>query len=742
MKLFNDKQFVVKGTLLLIFAIIILIEILDILGVTTLFSNHNIELLLHIVLIISTFSLMTILIKGDSYTTTELRNSNIKLNNIFESIDVAIWSHDLRTDQLLITPGIERLYGHRLEEFYQDTLLWKKVIHPDDLYVLKEREEQLLNGYSCTSVYRIIRPNGEVRWIKDRGIPELDTKGQLVYFTSVLFDMSDRKESEDQYRSLVEMSPDIIAVIIDKKISYINEAGSKLLDADSPDELVDKEVLQFTTLRDMAFVKREINHKMRNTRFEITVYGLKGRKIDVELTAMPILYQGREGFQVVGRDITERKKSEKMIRQMAFYDSLTKIPNRNMFKQRLNEAIQQESNKGFAIFFIDLDRFKVINDTKGHTVGDRILVKVANRLSRAVGKRGQVFRQGGDEFLILLENVDKEQVIQEARNVIDKFSQSFEVDEQEFFVTPSIGISMYPIDGIDQESLVKHADSAMYVAKDRGKNNFQFYHDSMDRASARKIELENGLRKAIELNQMILHYQPKIHLASRNVLGVEALIRWEHPTFGIVSPQDFIPLAEETGLIVPIGKWVMKTACEQSKLWERKGIGKVPIAVNISVRQIQDDHFVDDVSHILAETNFDPTLLELEITESIMQDFERSTRILNELKKLGVTISMDDFGTGYSSLSNLRYLPLDHIKIDKSFVDDIIHHSYQGSIVKAIIDMGLNLQFQIIAEGIEEEEQVAFLLENGCNIGQGYHFSKPLPAELLESYLISQDIML
>ena len=294
---------------------------------------------------------------------------------------------------------------------------------------------------------------------------------------------------------------------------------------------------------------------------------------------------------------------------------------------------------------------------------------------------------------------------------------------------------MYPKDGKDQESLIKHADTAMYLAKELGKNNYQFYFPELEKTTSRNMELENGLRKALELDQLTLHYQPKVLLKTQEILGVEALIRWEHPTLGMISPAEFIPLAEETGLIIPIGKWVIRQACEQSKEWEKKGLGIIPVAVNISVRQIRDDEFVRMVEEILSEVEFDPSRLELEITESIMQDFERSTLVLNKLKEVGVLISMDDFGTGYSSLNNLRHLPIDNIKIDKSFVDDIMGDSNHVSIVKAIIDMSHNMNFTTIAEGIETEEQVVFLKLNSCEIGQGYHFSRPLPADKLELFL-------
>ncbi|MGM0854906.1 MAG: sensor domain-containing protein [Bacillota bacterium] len=725
-----------KKTIFMLFIIMFLLEITDLSWKTNNHSNGAVSLFLHIGIVFCLLTLLFLLFKGNWNASKELTKSNKNLNNIFETLDVAIWSHDMKSDVLLITPGIENLYGFPLNEFYQDTLLWRKVIHPEDMPVLNDREETLGSGQACVSVYRIIKPDGQVRWIQDRGIPTLDENGEMISFTSVLFDITNRKESEDQYRSLVEMSPDIIAVISNQSFDYINEAGSRLIGAKSPEDIMNKDVSEFTSIETIKKIREQTKDSTAGERFELTVYRLNGDAIELEISAMPILYGGRMAIQLVGRDITNRKETEKTIRTMAYYDSLTGLPNRNKFKQYLNESIREAPDQSIAILFLDLDRFKVINDTKGHSTGDIILEKVAFQLKNVVKDKGIVFRQGGDEFIILLSNLNEKEVEETTGEVLQSFNSPIVIHEQEFFVTPSIGISMYPKDGEDQESLIKHADTAMYLAKDRGKNNYQFYFPELEKASSRNMELENGLRKVLELEQLTLHYQPKVDLETLDIIGVEALIRWEHPELGMISPCEFIPLAEETGLIIPIGEWVLREACQQSKEWEKNGLGIIPLAVNISVRQIKEDGFVDMVKETLSDLQFQPDRLELEITESIMQDFEKSTNVLNKLKKLGIIISMDDFGTGYSSLNNLRHLPIDSIKIDKSFVDDIMEDSHQVSIVKAIIDMSQNMNFTTIAEGIETEDQVLFLKRNACQVGQGYHFSRPLPGPLLEMFLV------
>jgi diguanylate cyclase (GGDEF)-like protein/PAS domain S-box-containing protein len=697
--------------------------------------GYVIDLALSFVFIALVFTVF----KGMKNAAEDLREHKKRLKNIFDTLDVAIWSHDLKTDTLLITSGIEKLYGHSSEEFYQDSTLWKKVIHPEDKHILAEREAGFSRGEAVTSVYRIIRPEGEVRWIQDRGIPVIDEDGNFVDFTSVLFDITHRKESEGRYRSLVEMSPDLIAVYSRGKLDYINEAGCRLFKAKSPAELVGKPISQLIPPDVLAHIKnRELTIDEdfeEKLWFEFKATQVDGKEIDVEMSAMPILYEGRMAEQIVGRDLTQRKKAEKTIKYMAYYDVLTGLPNRNLVRKHLNASLSNGS-ENVAVLFLDLDRFKIINDTKGHRVGDLLLKVVASRLKNAVQEQGLVSRQGGDEFIIVLKGMGKEQVMVVTDRILKEFNEGIIIENQEFFVTPSIGISMAPEDGQDEETLIKHADTAMYLAKERGKNNYQFYTNKLHGLSSRKMELENGLRKALEQNQLMLHYQPQVNLENGEIIGVEALIRWMHPEKGIISPAEFIPLAEETGLIVPLGKWVLEKAAAQNKLWQEKGYGPIPMSVNISVRQLQEDRFIDTVKQVLFDTQLDPYYLDFEITESVMQNSEKTAIILDQLKELGITLAIDDFGTGYSSLSLLKHFPIDKIKIDKSFIDDIIHHSNQGAMVKTIIDMGHNLQFNVIAEGVEEQEQVEFLLENGCVVGQGYHFSRPVPAEAMEELLI------
>ncbi|UFT99318.1 EAL domain-containing protein [Radiobacillus kanasensis] len=442
---------------------------------------------------------------------------------------------------------------------------------------------------------------------------------------------------------------------------------------------------------------------------------------------------------VIGRQLNILSKYKKLIREyrhLAYHDSLTGLPNRVSFKENLDQIMERNHSK-VAILLMDLDRFKVVNDTLGHYIGDKILVETAARLKQTLAMDTPIFRLGGDEFIIILPETTEVQCSKVAETLLTDFQQPFLVNDYGITVTPSIGISIFPEHGTNSEDLLKHADAAMYLAKENGKNGFRFYTNELNESVARKMVIENELLKAIERNQLSLSYQPKVDLYTSQIIGTEALLRWEHPELGQVSPAEFIPIAEETGQIIPIGEWVLRTACRQNKIWEEKGFSPLGISVNVSVRQLQHSGFLNTVKKVLQDTDLNPQCLELEITESIMQNIRESTAILTSLKQMGVKTSIDDFGTGYSSLNILQKLPIDIIKIDKSFIDDI-GNTNQQCMIKAIIDLGLNLNLDIVAEGIEHEHQLKVLAENGCSIGQGYLFSKAVKPEEFERMLLQK----
>ncbi|MGJ7912553.1 EAL domain-containing protein [Neobacillus sp. LXY-1] len=433
---------------------------------------------------------------------------------------------------------------------------------------------------------------------------------------------------------------------------------------------------------------------------------------------------------ILTRQIFIIKRSETIMSEyqiLAYFDQLTGLNNRASFNEDLDQIMEMasENNRIVGFLLIDLDRFKNINDSLGHLFGDQVLKKSAEKLKGTIGERDHIYRLGGDEFIIILPDADRNKCEYEAKTIIRQFSEPFVIGEHEVAITPSIGISLYPEDGNTAEAIHKNADVAMYLAKGRGRNNYKFINEELNQKNSRKIQLENGLRKAIDKKQLEVYYQPIIEMKSRKIKGVEALLRWKHPDLGWISPAEFIPIAEETGQIVMIGEWVLKNACQQNKAWQDAGLSPVYLSVNVSVRQFQHYEFIKTVQNILRDTGLQPEYLELEITESIMQNVKESTEILNELKTMGVKTAIDDFGTGYSSLYILRELPINTLKIDKSFID-VMADSERESLVKTIIDLGVNLNLKVVAEGIEHEHQARILTALNCSYGQGYLFSKPL----------------
>jgi diguanylate cyclase (GGDEF)-like protein len=483
----------------------------------------------------------------------------------------------------------------------------------------------------------------------------------------------------------------------------------------------------------------------------ILLTGQGDHQVDVEAMkagASDYLIKGRINADSLERSIRysiERKKSEKRILQLAFYDSLTGLPNQTSYRDRLQQVIAhaRRYNRIAAVLFLDLDNFKRINDTLGHRAGDHLLKLVSERLNGTIRSsdtlsrngldkfQSTVARQGGDEFtLILTEIRNPEDAAKVAHRLVRKLSEPYKLEGYEVFITVSIGIAIFPVDGEDIDSILMNADAAMYHAKKQGKNNFQFYRLTMNERAMERLNLENDLRKALERDELLLHFQPKVGIESGKVVGMEALIRWQHPEIGMVSPAEFIPMAEETGLIVPIGEWVLQAACAQINAWQAQGLAPIPVSVNISSQQFQHQELLITIGRLLESSGIPPERLMLEITESvIMQNTDSTFDILNTLTAMGLRLLIDDFGTGYSSLSYLKRLPVFAIKIDRSFINDIATNPDDAAIIKAIIAMAQNLKLKVVAEGVETEEQLAFLRDEQCDVMQGYLFSRPLPAE-------------
>ncbi|MDQ1835002.1 bifunctional diguanylate cyclase/phosphodiesterase [Massilia scottii] len=445
------------------------------------------------------------------------------------------------------------------------------------------------------------------------------------------------------------------------------------------------------------------------------------------------------GYRGTGTDITARKVTEQRIQHIAHHDVLTGLPNRSLLQDRLSQAVaySQRCERPVWVLLIDLDRFKFVNDSMGHKAGDVVLMTVAARLRTALRESDTVARLSGDEFVaILTEHAEERLQADVVQRLMDAVAQPVPLGSKEFFVTCSIGVAVFPTPDTPAGSLIEHADIAMYRAKKLGRNNFQFYTPAMNDESQERVRIESALRSALERNEFVLHYQPQVNLASGEIVGMEALIRWQHPELGVVAPNRFISVAEETGLIVPIGAWVMRTACAQNKAWQDAGLGMLRVAVNLSARQFGAPNLLADIRAVLAQTGLAPSLLEIELTESLfMSDVTLAVELLHSMKSLGVNLSIDDFGTGYSSLSYLSRFPIDVLKIDRSFVSDITRDANDAAIVASIIALAHNLKLSVIAEGVETAEQLDYLRRHGCDEMQGYFFSRPLAAHAFEALL-------
>ena len=478
---------------------------------------------------------------------------------------------------------------------------------------------------------------------------------------------------------------------------------------------------------------------------EVTRFRKDGKELALWITATRVY--DKEGklanYVRVFSDISALKESQRQLQQLATHDALTNLPNRNLFSDRLNQAIGQAQRTGFGlgIFFLDLDHFKFVNDGFGNDVGDALLSTVARELEAQVRKGDTVARVGGDEFAILLTNLKDTaaDATTVASKVHERFSRPLVVGDRELTITPSIGISLYPGDGENAARLLTRADAAMYLAKEKGRNNFAFYTSEMSNKAIERVGLEAALRRALALGQFELHYQPQVLIAGGDVTGMEALLRWRHPDIGLIPPVQFIPMAEETGLIVAIGEWVLRTACLQSRAWQDAGLPPLTVAVNLSALQLRQAGFVGVVSKILEDTGLDPRFLDLELTESmVMSKTDIAVPMLRDLKALGIALTIDDFGTGYSNLGYLKSFPLDQIKIDRSFVQDLPNSNDAASIARAIVSMGHSLGLRVIPEGVETFAQARFLARIGCERAQGFLYGRPLPPAEFAAWVMAR----
>ncbi|MDH5546540.1 MAG: EAL domain-containing protein [Gammaproteobacteria bacterium] len=552
------------------------------------------------------------------------------------------------------------------------------------------------------------------------------------------------KEMQRHYLLLAEHSTDLITKYTNDGVCrYASPATTKVLGY-RPDEIIGRVVFELFHPNDQKSKRRIIPRLLSDSGNETICYRVKhndGHYVWMETRTKATMDPHTGDIAeiiAVSRDITERKESEERLLYLANYDSLTGLPNRALFRDRLRRAIaraQRNSGK-VALMFLDLDRFKTINDSLGHHAGDQLLRGVARRLKQHAREGDTIARLGGDEFTVILEGVkDSDDAAIVAEKILELMQAPFRLDGHEVVVTPSIGITIFPDDADDMRSLLKNADTAMYRSKETGRNGFQFYTADMNAKAYELLLLENNLRHAMERNEFELHYQPQIDLHSQAVIGLEALLRWKHPERGMIQPETFIPYAEETGMIIQIGQYVLREACREAKKWADAGL-QTRVAVNLSMYQFVDKDFVVHVADALRETQLPAHMLELEVTESFLaHNVEQAAETLRRLHRLGVHLSIDDFGTGYSSLSYLKQFPLNTLKIDQSFVQDIGEGNDSATIAEAIVGLGKSLGLNVIAEGVEKDEQMYFLRDRGCDLAQGFLISHPMEASKVIPWL-------
>ncbi|WP_334189153.1 putative bifunctional diguanylate cyclase/phosphodiesterase [Noviherbaspirillum sp.] len=695
-----------------------------------------------------------------SSTLTNSADEASMLVNLLANLDGVVYRcriDDSWTMEFL-SEGCHALTGYAVEDLlHNHRVSYEHITLPEDrAYVHAVIRDALDAGDRFSLEYRILRQDGGVRWVWERGVGIRGAAGDHVAIEGIIQDITQRKEAEHalheaerRFRTIFENAVEgIFQSTPEKGYLAVNPALANMYGYDGPAEMI-------THLRDIqhqlyvdpqrrAEFLRLMDEQGSVTNFESQVYHRSGKILWISENARTVRNNDQDilFFEGTVIDITDRKINEDRIQHQATHDALTGLPNRNLLVDRLEQSmlLATRNREQAAVVLIDLDQFKFVNDSLGHQAGDELLKIIARRLASCIRATDTVARQGGDEFVIVLSGIKQSDALADTlRRIVAAIAEPLTVSGFEMQVTCSVGVSLYPQDGANAQALLRNADAAMYKAKDLGRDTVEYFSAEMNSHATLRLELLNSLRAAIANNEFLLHYQPKISLASGELVGAEALVRWLHPVRGMVSPAEFIPIAEDSGLIIAIGEWVLRSACAQNVAWQRAGFPPVPVSVNLSARQLAKGNIVSVVEKVLADTGLAPSYLELEITETmVMRDVDKSLRTLIELKQLGVSISIDDFGTGYSSLNYLKRFPVDTLKIDRSFVNDIATDQDDAAIVKAVISLAHILNLKVVAEGVETKEQVAFLTGNGCHAGQGYLFGRPMPHDRFqEKFLVS-----
>jgi diguanylate cyclase (GGDEF)-like protein/PAS domain S-box-containing protein len=682
-----------------------------------------------------------------------------------EAANLGVWEWDPATNVVICNETMDRIYGYSptvttpagpwlIESRYER---FAAAIHPEDLSRVEARLQQTISEKSqITTEYRIVLPDGSVRIISAVERAILDEAGKVTRLVGVNTDITDRQAAEDELFAEKERAQVTLSSIGDAvactdlagNVSFLNPVAEEMTGW-SQKEATGRPMaeilrIQHDTTREAIPNPMElamVENLTMNLPSSCHLVRRDGKETPIEDSVSPIHDRRGQvtGAVIVFRDVTAAQAMTRQMAHSAQHDFLTGLPNRILLNDRVSQAIAASlrHHTGIAVLFLDLDGFKHINDSLGHPIGDRLLQSIAARLRDCLRGSDTVSRQGGDEFVMLLPEIQRaEEAAVTAQRVIQAIAAPHSIDDHDLHITASIGISVYPDDGLDSATLIKNADTAMYHAKEHGRKSYEFFKPAMNIRAVARQSIEEGLRFALERQEFVVHYQPKVDLRSGAITGAEALLRWAHPSRGMIAPAEFIPVAEDCGLIVPIDNWVLRESCRQARAWLDADLRLKTMSVNVSAMEFRDKHFGEVVLKALDEAGLHPSYLQLELTESILMRSADSTEsILSALKATGVQVAIDDFGTGYSSLSYLTRFPIDTLKIDQSFVHQIATSEGDTSIVTAIISMGHSLHMRVVAEGVETEEEAAFLRAQNCDEAQGYYFSRPVNAEQFASLL-------
>lgn len=678
---------------------------------------------------------------------TDLRRSQNSLAKAQQVARLGHWEWMVPQNAMIYSDQARRIFGVPTEELTHTLEGILRFVHPDDVTPLRKALDAVLrDGTAFQAEFRIVRPDDRIRYVHSEAELTRDAQGRPLRMFGTVQDVTEsHKATEELHLAANVFESSIEGIIItdpNGTIEKVNRAFTEITGYSEEEALGQNPRLLKSERHDRDFFTAMWQALQQEGKWQGEIWNRRksGEIYPEWLTITAIRDDQHRLTHYVGvfHDMTAIKVHEERLRYQAHHDALTTLPNRVLFRERLALAMgyAQRHEKKLALLFLDLDNFKRINDSLGHSVGDRLLKEVAVRLKHCVREKDTVARHGGDEFIVLLEGVEHtDDAVFAARRITQAIEPAFVFQDQELYLSASIGIAHYPEDGLDHETLIRNADTAMYRAKEEGRNTFQVFTPSMSARVSDWLAVENSLRKALERREFVIHYQPKVDLVSGRIVGAEALVRWKNAAGELVSPREFIPLAEDTGLVVGIGEWVMEQACRDAKLWCDQGF-PVQVSINLSPRQFRQDNLLEVVAAILNKTGLATECLAFEITESTVMDNEqKALSVLGRMREMGITLSVDDFGTGYSSLYYLKHLPIDELKIDRRFIQDLPGDEDDCAITAAIISLAKSLKLKVVAEGVEETRQLAFLQERGCEQMQGYLFSPPVSHEELLAML-------